>query len=216
MNFKIWIAVFCAEAAMLTVNAVLRVISRVKAKRNGIIKVKQPLSPIRFAIGIACAVVLAVLFVISLTAHRKYFDHIADMQARGIIAVAEYKNTTPEELLSGVSVIGEKSYEEIYVEHETARFQSLVEDARRSALVFGINALVLVLTEILAGCMGGGAYFTKNGIIFFAGLKLQKTSAKIENGKICFYLNGDTSRALTKLPADEKNTRLFSEFITPE
>ena len=216
MSLKIWTAVFCTEAALLVFFAVMRAVSRVKASRNGLIKAKQPLSPVRFTIGIACAAVLAALFVVSLTEHRKYSDHIADMRARGIAAVAEYENITPEELLSGVSVIGEKTYEEIYVERETARFQSLVEDARRSALVFGINALALVLTEILAGGMGGGAYFTKNGIIFFASTKLLKTSAKIENGKICVYINGDESRALTKLPANEKNTRLFSEFITPE
>ena len=170
---------------------------------------KFPIYPVRFALTLLCSAALIALSVRSLITYRKFSDHITDMQARGITAVAEYENTTVDELLSGVSFIGEKSYEEIYVERETARFQSLSEDALRNAAVFGANAFVVALIIV----MSGGAYFTKKGVMFFSSFRTLRTNARIKYGKILIFVNGDFSRALTKFPVTSTNRKIFSNFI---
>ena len=194
MVLKTWeIAVICAEGAILAGVAAVFALSRFKAGRVGIIKVKFPIYPARFALTLLCSAALIALSVRSLIAYRRYSDHIADMQTRSIIAVAEYENTTVDALLSGTSFIGEESYEEIYVERETARFQSLSDDALRNAAVFGANALVIAL--IIA--MSGGAYFTKKGVMFFSSFRILRTAGRIKYGKI--QVNRDELKALKNL-----------------
>ena len=210
MVLKTWeIVLICVEGAILFGAVLVFAASRIMAGHIGIIKVKFPVYPVRFALTLLCAAALAVLAVRSLFSYRKFNDHITDMRARGIAAVAEYENTTVENLLSGVSFIGEESYEEIYVERETARFQSLCADARRNAAVFGANALIVVLLA----AMSSGAYFTKKGVMFFAGFKPMRTTARIKYGKILFFVNGDFGRVFAKFPVTSTNRKIFNSFI---
>lgn len=210
MVLKTWeIAVICAEGAILAGVAIVFALSRFKAGRSGILKVKFPIYPMRFTLTLLCSVVLVALAARSLITYRKFSDHITDMQTCGIIAVADYENTSVDELLSGVSFIGEESYEEIYVERETARFQSLSEDALRNAAVFGANALVVAL--IIA--MSGGAYFTKKGVMFFSSFRTVRTTARIKYGKILFFVNGDHGQVFAKFPVTSTNRKIFSNFI---
>lgn len=203
------IVVISVECAMLAAVVIVFVISRIIAGHFRIMTVKFPIYPLRFALLMLCAVTFGVLFVRSAVSHRKFSDHIDDMEKRGIAAVADYENTTVDELLSGASFIGEKSYEEIYVERESARFQSLVQDARRNMTVFGANALAVALLAVLSG----GAYFTRKGVLFFTGFKLQKTTATIKNGKILVYINSDYGKALAKFPVTSTNRKNFSGFM---
>ena len=214
MTLETWeIAVICVEGAILFGVTVVFAVSRIIAGHIGIIKVRFPIYPARFSLTLLCAAVLGVLAVRSLVSYRGFSDHIDDMRERGIIAVAEYENTTVDELLSGVSFIGEESYEEIYVERETARFESLCEDALRNAAVFGANALVVV---ILAA-MSSGAYFTKKGVMFFASFRPMRTTARIKYGKILFFINGDLGRVFAKFPMTSTNRKIFNNFIiSPE
>ena len=210
MVLETWeIAVIYAEGAILFGVTAVFALSRFKAGRIGIIKVKFPVYPARFALTLLCSAALAVLAVRSLITYRKFSGHIDDMQTRGIIAVAEYDHTTVDELLSGASFIGEESYEEIYVERETARFQSLCADALRNAAVFGANALVVAL--IIA--MSGGAYFTKKGVMFFSSFRILRTTARIKYGKILFFVNGDLGQVFAKFPVTSTNRKIFSNFI---
>lgn len=203
------IAVFCVEGALLAAALIVFVIARIIAGHFRIMNIRFPIYPLRFALTLLGAVVLAVLFVRSFISYRRFSDHITDMQTRGIAAVADYENTTVEELLSGASFIGEESYEEIYVERETARFESLCEDAKRNMTVFGANALAVALLAVLSG----GAYFTRKGVLFFTGFKLQKTTATIKNGKILVYINSDYGKALAKFPVTSTNRKNFSGFM---
>lgn len=203
------IAVICAEGTLLAAALIVFVIARIIAGHFGIMKIRFPIYPVRFALALLCAAVLAVMFVRSFISYRRFSDHISDMQERGIQAVADYENTTVEELLSGDSFIGEESYEEMYVEIETAKFQSLSEDAVRNMTVFGVNALVIALLTALTG----GAYFTRKGVMFFTSFKPLKTSAGIKNGKIYVFINGELDRALTKFPVNSTNRKNFSGFM---
>ena len=210
MVLKAWeMAAVYVEGAILFGVAAVFALSRFKAWRIGIIKVKFPIYPARFALTLLCSAALAALAVLSLISYRRYSDHIADMQTRGIIAVADHENTTVDELLSGASFIGEESYEEIYVERETARFQSLSEDALRNAAVFGANALVVAL--IIA--MSGGAYFTKKGVMFFSSFRILRTTARIRYGKILFFVNGDLGQVFATFPVTSTNRKIFNNFI---
>ena len=206
------IAVFCVEGALLAALLIVFVISRFIAGHFRIMCVRFPIYPVRFILTLLGVAALAVLFVRSFMSCRGFSDHIDDMQKRGIAAVADYENTTVDELLSGVSFIGEESYEEIYVERETERFQSLVEDARRNMTVFGANALVIALLAVLSG----GAYFTRKGVMFFMSFKPVKTTAKISSGKIHVFINSDYSRALAKFPVTSTNRKNFSGFMIDE
>lgn len=203
------IAVICVEGAILAAVIIVFVIGRIIAGRYRIIKIRFPIYPLRFALLMLCAATFGILFVQSTVSYREFSDYIDDMEMRGIAAVADYENTTVDELLSGVSFIGEESYEEIYVERETARFQSLTEDARRNMTVFGANALAVALLAVL----GGGAYFTRKGVMFFTGFRLQKTSATVNDGKILVYINNDFGKALAKFPMTSTNRKNFSGFL---
>lgn len=210
MVLKAWeIAVICVEGAILAGVMIMFAVSRIIAGRIGIIKVKFPVYPLRFALTLLCSAALIALAVWSLTAYHEYSDHIADMQARGIVAVADYENTTIEKLLSGVSFIGEESYEGIYVERETARFESLCADAQRNTVVFGANAAVTAILAVLSS----GAYFTKKGVIFFTGFRPMRTTARIKYGKIIFFVNGDFGRVFAKFPVTSTNRKIFNNFI---
>ena len=210
MVLKTWeIAVICVEGAILAGVMIMFAVSRIIAGRIGIIKVKFPVYPSRFALTLLCSAALIALAVWSLTAYHGYSDHIDDMRTRGIAAVAEYENTTVGELLSGVSFIGEKSYEEIYVERETARFESLCADAQRNTVVFGANAAVIAVLAVLSS----GAYFTKKGVMFFMSLRPMRTTARIKFGKIIFFINGDFGHVLAKFPVTSTNRKLFNNFI---
>lgn len=210
MFHETWqIVVIGVEGAILAAVLIVFVISRIIAGHFRIMTVRFPIYPVRFALIMLAAAGLAVLFVRSAISYRKFSDHIDDMEKRGIAAVAEYENTTVDELLSGVSFIGEESYEEIYVERETERFQSLAEDAQRNMTVFGANALAVALLAALSG----GAYFTRKGVMFFTGFKPQKTTAAIKNGKILIYINNDYGRALAKFPVTSTNRKIFSGFM---
>lgn len=203
------IAVFCVEGALLGAALIVFVIARIIAGHFRIMKSRFPIYPLRFALTLLGAAVLALLFVRSFMSYRKFSDHIDDMRSRGIAAVADYENTTVEELLSGASFIGEESYEEIYVERETERFQSLVEDARRNMTVFGANALVIALLAVLTS----GAYFTRKGVMFFTSFRPIKTTAKIDNGRIHVFINSDYRKALAKFPVTSTNRKNFSGFM---
>ena len=203
------IAVVYAEGAILFGVTAVFALSRFKAGRIGILKVRFPIYPLRFALTMLCSAALIVLSVRSLINYRKFSDHIDDMQKRGIVAVADYENTTVDELLSGASFIGEESYEEIYVERETARFQSLCDDTLRNAAVFGANSLVVALIIV----MSGGAYFTKKGVMFFSSFRILRTTARIRYGKILFFINGDLGRVFAKFPVTSTNRKIFNNFI---
>ena len=203
------IAVICVEGAIFAGVMIVFAVSQIIAGHIGIIKVKFPIYPSRFALTLLCSAALIALAVWSLTAYHGYSDHIADMRTRGIIAVAEYENTPVDELLSGVSFIGEESYEKIYVERETARFQSLCADARRNTVVFGANAAVVAVLAVLSS----GAYFTKKGVMFFSSFRILRTAGRIKYGKILIFINGDFSRALAKFPVTSTNRKIFSNFI---
>lgn len=210
MVLKTWeIAVIFAEGAIFFGAAAVFAVSRIIAGQIGIIKIKLPVYPARFALTLLCAAALGVLAVRSLVSYRSFSDHITDMRTRGIIAVADYGNTTVDELLSGVSFIGEESYEEIYVERETARFESLCGDALRNAAVFGANALAVAVLAV----MSSGAYFTKKGVMFFTGFKPMRTTARIKYGRILFFINGDLGHVLAKFPVTSTNRKIFSAFI---
>ena len=210
MVLKAWeIAVICVEGAIFAGVMIVFAVSWIIAGHIGIIKVKFPIYPLRFALTLLCSAALITLAVWSLTAYHGYSDHIADMRTRGIIAVAEYENTPVDELLSGVSFIGEESYEEIYVERETARFQSLCADAQRNTVVFGANAAVTAILAVLSS----GAYFTKKGVMFFMSFRPMRTTARIKFGRILFFINGDFGHVLAKFPVTSTNRKIFSGFI---
>lgn len=212
MVLNTWeIAVICVEAGALVVILISCALSRIKARLCGIIRTRFPVYPVRFAVELLCAAALGALCVISLTSLNRYSSHIEDMKQRGLAAVADYENTTVEDLYGGssIEIVDKESFEVFYIEHETEHFQSLAEDARRNATVFGAHTLV-VLAVTLAG---SGAFVTRRGVLFFCSLKLLPVAAEVKNDRVLVFVNGDRKKPLMKLRATNTNRKHFSEFM---
>lgn len=198
-------------AAVILWNAAALTISRVRAGKAGILRVKYPTTAAGFFGALLLSLTMWGSFVYFAVDYRQAEKHLDDMKTRGMIAVAEYENKTVDELLSGAEFIGDESYEEIYLERETASFTSVAEQKRIIMFAAAIGAFTVTLL-MLSGC---GAYITKSGVMFFTGIKPLKTRAKIQGNKICFYTSKRPAKAAFKLPATKKNWELFSDFIAP-
>lgn len=185
------------------------IVSHAKAKRIGIIRVKYPTSPAWFAGAAALTLLMWGSFAFFTAEYNKNNRYLSDMQTRGIAAVAERHNKSIDELLSGAEFVGANSYEDIYVERESASYTKIVEQ-NRIIMLSDLVGSVMVTLIAMSGC---GAYITKGGIMTFTGFKPLKTAARTEGEKICFYTEKKPGRIWAKFPADEKNRALFSEFL---
>ncbi len=185
--------------------AVSSVISRVRAKKAGIIRVKRPAKIDVFVCNTVCAVLGAVMTVSGIAPCVKQKKTIDDLERLGFVQFhMEYYNwgvknpVSPEIEQSATEKLLSK-YREEY-----DRERNLTEARALLAVIFAVAAFF------------NGAYITKKGVYMFGDIKPRNTAAKVEDGQLCFNSRGKLECTMLKLPATEENLRLYSEFMTEE
>ena len=199
------IILFSLTIAAVLYYSVCAVISRVKAKKAGIIRVKFPMNTARFVCMAVCAALNVLLVIGRIDECAKYKNEMNDLQRLGLVAYyKEYLNwdltfNSPEdEQIETGKLLSE--YREKY-DHK----RHIMECQAATAVLFALSALL------------NGAYITKKGVFIFGDIKPKNTSAVIEDEMICFQSNGKLfDYTMLKLPASEENLRLYSEFIVEE
>lgn len=171
-------------AAAVVCETVYLVITRRRAKRLGVLRVKYPVWNGGTALSAFAAVLGIFMIIISVTEINRSLADLADYRAR-----------LPQE-------------PELYKWYIEPTETSLARD--RFQLVYSIFITVLELVMIFKS----GAYITKDGVMFFGSLKPQKTAARIELGAINFYIGKKRQRYAFELPETDENRELFSEFLS--
>lgn len=209
MDFsKLQIILLCICGAAVAAEVVLVIVSKKRAEKIGVLKTAFPVQMPFFLLSIVVVGTFVFAGAGNLNYRRDCLDYIEDMKARGVSACAERYNTTEEELLSGVEVIGEMTYAEIYVDRETEQSAEYARQALTRAFMNFVTAItfaVLLFTQC-------GVRITKKGAMYFIDLKPRKTTAKLGGGKIRFYLDRAEHAFLT-LPCSDENEERYSDFI---
>lgn len=197
-----WDIIFaCLTGAALIYIIFFFVISRVKAKKLGIIRVKFPVNKKTFVCNLICAALNIILVVMRVGSCAEYAAAVNDLQTLGYrefqreyygldytFESAEAERSATEKLLS--------EYREKY-DHE----RLIMELQTLTALGFAGAALL------------NGAYITKQGVIMFGDTKPRKTAVGIKDGMLCFRSEGKLEYTMLRLPASEENLRLYSDFM---
>ena len=184
MNYALWgIVIIAVTVAVIIMQIVYRVISRKRAEKLGILYVKRVI--FRESAWLTVIVVMIAVFAAILAA--------VDMP-RAAADIAEYGALLDEN-------------PELYGNFVEKAGNRLGQD--RFMLTYGIVVTVLELFTLF----GGGAYVTKEGVMYFDGMKPVKTAAKLVNGSINFYIVNKRERYAFDLPDTSENRELFSSFI---
>ncbi|MDE6731473.1 MAG: hypothetical protein K2J77_01170 [Oscillospiraceae bacterium] len=185
MNYGLWsIVIICLGAAAIVCQTVYMIITRRRAKRLGILSVKYPVWNGGTAISALIVMMGIFLLIIGVTEINRSLADLANYRA--------WLSQDPE------------FYTRYIEKTETA----LARDRFQLVLIIFITALELLTI------FKSGVYITKDGVLFFGGLKPQKTAARIESGAINFYVGKKRQSYAFELPNNEENRALFSEFLT--
>lgn len=197
-------------AAVATV-LIMHVTTLVSALKKGILRVKLRVKNTSFWVFFVCTGILAWLFTSSLLTYRGQVEYVEDIRTRGITAIAEHDNTTPDELLSGEMFVGEVSYEEAFTERELERNEALIGEYRyrmeRLRLVL-IGSAVVLTTSLL--------YITKMGLLPWGAVKPHRLFVESKNGRLFFYTSKTPNRVWLKVRDNAKNRERFAALITEE
>lgn len=198
----IWICLMTAAVLWFVVSSV---VTRVRAKKAGIIRVKFPANTTPFVCMAICAalnITAAVGRYIEMPELKKEMD---DLQRLGFIQFhKEYynlgvKNPVPPETEQSATEKLLSEYREKY-------------DRKRHMVIIQTGAAICCSAAVLFN----GAYITQKGVFMFGDTKPRNTAAKVEDGMLCFQSKGKHEYTMLKLPATEENLRLYSEFMTEE
>ena len=198
----------CIVGAFVIYAVVLSIISRKKAKKIGILRVKlfgRNVWSTVIAIFIGFDICFCVFGAVNI---KKYNDYIADMETRGIAAVAEHKNKAVSDLLYGITDIDEESY---VVNREISTVRGYMKNSCGNVFTMGMSAVGL-----FSLFLGAGVYVTKDGLMGFYDTKPQKATAQIKEKMICLYTEIAPDTACVRFSASEENKKLFAGFIVPE
>lgn len=193
----------CLIGALIIYIPVSCILSRVNAKKLGIIRAKYPANIKMFVCHAVCAALGIMLVITRVGECEKYGKILYGLQTRGVRQFyAEYY---------GIKVLDfdDPEEEEKALDKLIADYQEKYDKERRAA-----EWQAVVMLCFASAALFNGAYITKQGLIYFGEIKLKKTAAKIEDGKLRFYLEKNPDGTALTLPATEENLRLYSEFIT--
>ncbi len=194
----------CLAGAALIYFIFFFVISRVKAKKLGIIRVKFPANKKTLVCNLICAVLNIMLVVMRVDSCVKYAAAVNDLQTLGYREFQkeyydlDYTFESPEAEQSATEKLLSE-YREKY-DHE----RLIMELQTLTALGFACAALF------------NGAYITKRGVIMFGDIKPRKTAVCIKDGMLCFRSEGKNEYTMLRLPASEENLRLYSDFMVKD
>lgn len=184
MNYELWsIIIVCVAAAGIVTQIVYLVITRRRAKKLGILRVKYPVWNGGTALAAFVSVMGIFLIILCATEIPRNLADLADYQA--------WLSDDPE------------YYTRCIEKTETALARN------RFQLVFCISYTALQLLTIFTS----GAYITRDGVLFFGGMKPKQTAARIEFGAINFYVGKKRQRYAFDLTNNEENRALFSGFL---
>lgn len=187
MNYGLWsIVIICTAAAAVVWEIVFLTISRRRAQRIGVLRVKYPIWNSGTVLSMFVLMTAVLVIVIS-----------AVMLPRELADLADYQAQLPQA-------------PELYGRYIEKTENTIAKD--RFMLTYGIVVVGLALLSIFK-C---GAYITKDGIVFFGSFKPRKTAARIEYGSINFYTGEKRQRYAFELPETDDNKELFKSFITRE
>lgn len=202
---NVWdIILICLAAAVVLWFAVFSVISRVKAKRAGIIRVKFPANSKTFVCNLVCS---ALWIIITVSDAGQCAEYKETMDAVRTLGFQKYHKEYLNWDVTPIPPETEQSAtEELFNEYREKydRERNRQELRTLCTITFGIAALF------------NGAYITKKGIVMFGDLKPRDTAAKVEDGMLCFNSRGKREYTVLRLPASEENLRLYSEFISDQ
>lgn len=185
MNYGLWsIVIICATALGIGAQIVCLIITRRRAEQLGVLRVKYPIWNGGTAFSAFVAILGIFMIIICIVEIPRNLADIADYQTR-LSQDTEF-------------------YDQLITKAENA----LAKD--RYSLVWSIAVVMIELLSIFMR----GAYITKDGVMFFGGLKPQKTSARIEFGAINFYTGEKRQRYAFELPENEDNKEQFGSLIT--
>lgn len=187
MNYEFWsIVITCMTAAAVIWEIVFAVLSRRRAARSGVLRMKYPIWNAGTMLSMFVLTVAVLAIIISAVEIPRGLANLADYQAQ--------LSQAPE----------------LYGRYIEKTENTIAKD--RFMLSYGINTTVLSLISIF----GRGAYITKDGVVFFNSAKPRKTAARIEYGSISFYTGEKHQRYAFELPETDDNKELFKGFIAPE
>lgn len=201
------LSIICAGT--IATSIVLFILSRVKAEKLGVLRVKYPTRPAVFAVLLACAALECACFVCFKASYNKSTHYLYLLTTRGIPAIAEHERKSVDELFGSYVINDRELFEEIYLEREIAFVKKDIERKREQMRINGASAAVF----LSVGFLGFGAYITKDGVMWFGALNPEKqTLVRAENGAYSFYVGKQHKYAFC-LPLSEENERLFAGFI---
>lgn len=203
---NVWdIILICLMTAAVLWLAASSVISRVKAKRAGIIRVKFPANTKTFVLHLICSALWILLTVTSAVDLPELKKKVDDLQRLGFLDFhKEYYDMT---FITPDSPWDEQASTEKLLSEFRGKYdreRNLTELRTLCAIGFAVAALF------------NGAYITKKGVFMFGDLNPRNTAVKVEDGMLCFISQGKLEYAMLRLPASEENLRLYSEFIAKE
>lgn len=200
---NVWdIILICLMTAAVLWFAVSSVISRVRAKRAGIIRVKFPVNTKVFVCHVVCSAIWILLTVTSAVELPELKKQVDDLQRLGFLDFhKEYYGMTfitPDSPWDEQAAT-EKLFNEYREKYDRER--NLTESRALCALLFGIAALF------------NGAYITKKGVFMFGHIKPRNTAVTVEDEMLCFRSKGKLEYTMLRLPASEENLLLYAELM---
>lgn len=200
---NVWdIILICLMTAAVLWFAVSSVISRVRAKRAGIIRVKFPVNTKVFVCHVVCSAIWTLLTVTSTVELPELKKKVDDLQRLGFLDFhKEYYGMifiTPDSPWDEQAAT-EKLFNKYRVKYDRER--NLAELRALCALCFGIAALF------------NGAYITKKGVFMFGHIKPRNTAVTVEDKMLCFQSKGKLEYTMLRLPASEENLLLYAELM---
>lgn len=199
---NVWdIILLCLTTAAIIYTAVFSVISHVRAKKAGIIRVKIPANKTGFVCHLICFALGVVLSVIRAGDCAEYKKTMDDLQTLGIQKFYKERNNWD---VTPVPPETEQSATANLLSEYRAKY-----DRERNR----IELQMLAAITFASAALFNGAYITKQGVFMFGDIKPRNTAAMVEDGMLCFQSKGKHEFTMLRLPANEENLRLYSEFI---
>lgn len=190
------------------------IISLVRARKIGIVRVIFPANFTGLVLAASLMAGLVFLSTESAASSRRYSDYVADMETRGIEAVAEYENRPVDSYFEAIVTEKREDYAAHIVSIEKARYEKQANLTRRQSRYYALSAVPLVL--YLPGFI---VIVTKDGLMYAGSVKPHKFSVVAREKRLCVYTDNSaySERAFIKLRNSGKNRDMFSEHIvTPE
>lgn len=206
--FQILLAALCAWLN------VTFIISFVRARKIGIIRVIFPANTVGAALMTIAAAAAVFLGAESAASSREYSAYAADMETRGIEAVAEYENKSVDSYFEGIVTEKREDYAAHIVAIEKARYEKQANLTLRQSRGYALSAVLLAL--YLPSFI---VFVTKDGLMYAGSVKPHKFSVVPRKKRLCVYTDNSaySERAFIKLRNSGKNRDMFSEHIvTPE